>query len=203
MAFLRRFAVIGTSIHIYIFTVSLYIYLHVYKYIIQIHINKLFFKDTMKLRRYVDLLRHDLDIAGSRNSKWFRINYGLQVLCIRLSRWYSFRQRNCLSNPNSTLRCFPSYLLLTLLLYFLFICYLPWCSLLDFPSVSILASTVFLSCSYRAATTFYQQRTQSTIVSEGFKGGTRGSPIMPRDAVSRTANVGTVGKNGLIERKSL
>ena len=30
---------------------------------------------------------------------------------------------------------------------------------------------------------------ESTIVSEGFKGGTRGSPIMPRDAVSRTANV--------------
>ena len=26
-------------------------------------------------------------------------------------------------------------------------------------------------------------------MSEGFKGGTRGSPIMPRDAVSRTANV--------------
>ena len=26
-------------------------------------------------------------------------------------------------------------------------------------------------------------------------GGTRGSPIMPRDAVSRTANVGTVGTN--------
>ena len=30
-------------------------------------------------------------------------------------------------------------------------------------------------------------------------GGTRGSPIMPRDAVSRTAHVGTVGKNGLKE----
>ena len=30
---------------------------------------------------------------------------------------------------------------------------------------------------------------QSTIDSEGFKGGTRGSPIMPRDTVSRTANV--------------
>ena len=29
---------------------------------------------------------------------------------------------------------------------------------------------------------------QSTIDSEGFKGGTRGAPIMPRDAVSRTAN---------------
>ena len=30
---------------------------------------------------------------------------------------------------------------------------------------------------------------QSTIVSEGFKGGTRGAPIMPRDAVSQTANL--------------
>ena len=38
---------------------------------------------------------------------------------------------------------------------------------------------------------------QRDCVSEGFKGGTRGSPIMPRDAVSRTANVGTVGINGL------
>ena len=34
---------------------------------------------------------------------------------------------------------------------------------------------------------------QSTIDSEGFKGGTRGAPIMPRDAVSRTANAGTGG----------
>ena len=39
--------------------------------------------------------------------------------------------------------------------------------------------------------------TESPIDSEGFKGGTRGSPIMPRDAVSRTANVGAVGINGL------
>jgi len=36
---------------------------------------------------------------------------------------------------------------------------------------------------------------QSTIDSEGFKGGTRGAPIMPRDTVSRTAHHGTVGKN--------
>ena len=36
-----------------------------------------------------------------------------------------------------------------------------------------------------------------TIDSEGFKEGTRGAPIMPRDEVSRTANVGTVGTNGL------
>ena len=41
---------------------------------------------------------------------------------------------------------------------------------------------------------------QSTIDSEGFKGGTRGSPIMPRDAVSRTAHVGTVGTNRLRSR---
>ena len=34
---------------------------------------------------------------------------------------------------------------------------------------------------------------QSTIVSEGFKGGTRGAPIMPRDVVSRTANVERTG----------
>ena len=36
---------------------------------------------------------------------------------------------------------------------------------------------------------------QSTIVSEGFKGGTRGAPIMPRDAVSRTANVERTGRH--------
>ena len=33
------------------------------------------------------------------------------------------------------------------------------------------------------------RQAESTIDSEGFKGGTRGAPIMPRDAVSRTANV--------------
>ena len=37
--------------------------------------------------------------------------------------------------------------------------------------------------------------TESTIDSEGFKGGTRGSPIMPRDAVSRTANVERTGRH--------
>ena len=36
---------------------------------------------------------------------------------------------------------------------------------------------------------------ENTIVSEGFKGGTRGAPIMPRDAVSRTANVERNGGN--------
>ena len=35
-----------------------------------------------------------------------------------------------------------------------------------------------------------RQCSESTIDSEGFKGGTRGAPIMPRDAVSRTANFG-------------
>ena len=37
--------------------------------------------------------------------------------------------------------------------------------------------------------------TESTIVSEGFKGDTRGAPIMPRDAVSRTANVERTGRH--------
>ena len=46
-----------------------------------------------------------------------------------------------------------------------------------------------------------RQCSQSTIVSEGFKGGTRGAPIMPRDAVSRTANVGTVGNLNMIYRR--
>ena len=36
---------------------------------------------------------------------------------------------------------------------------------------------------------------ESTIDSEGFKGGTRGAPIMPRDAVSRTANVEVADDN--------
>ena len=53
------------------------------------------------------------------------------------------------------------------------------------------------STSSGAPSTFVVSMTESTIDSEGFKGGTRGAPIMPRDAVSRTANVGTVGTNGL------
>ena len=36
---------------------------------------------------------------------------------------------------------------------------------------------------------------ESTIDSEGFKGGTRGAPIMPGDAVSRTANVERTGRH--------
>ena len=39
-------------------------------------------------------------------------------------------------------------------------------------------------------------RTLSTL--RGLRGAPAGAPIMPRDAVFRAANVGTVGKNGLI-----
>ena len=35
----------------------------------------------------------------------------------------------------------------------------------------------------------------NTIDSEGFKGGTRGAPIMPRDAVSRTGNFERTGRH--------
>ena len=38
-------------------------------------------------------------------------------------------------------------------------------------------------------------RNYSTIDSGGFKGGTRGAPIMPRDTVSRTANVERTGRH--------
>ena len=50
------------------------------------------------------------------------------------------------SPSNSSPGRFPSYRLLILLLYFLFIFYLPRCTLPDFPSVSSLASLPFLSC---------------------------------------------------------
>ena len=40
---------------------------------------------------------------------------------------------------------------------------------------------------------------RNTIDSEGFKGGTRGAPIMPRDAVSRTANVERTGRHKWVE----
>ena len=41
----------------------------------------------------------------------------------------------------------------------------------------------------------FSLRGGSTIDSEGFKAGTRGAPIMPRDAVSRTANVERTGRH--------
>ena len=43
---------------------------------------------------------------------------------------------------------------------------------------------------------------ESTIDSEGFKGGTRGSPIMPRDAVSRTANVERTGRHKWVKLRA-
>ena len=43
---------------------------------------------------------------------------------------------------------------------------------------------------------------QSTIDSERFKGGARGAPIMPRDAVSRTANVERTGRHKWVEWKN-
>ena len=88
--------------------------------------------------------------------------------------------------PNSIPWRFPSYLHLTLLLYFLSIFYLTQCTPPGFPSIS---SLPFLSCCHRTTTT------ESTIDSEGFKGGTRGAPIMPRDTVSRTANVERTGRH--------
>ena len=53
---------------------------------------------------------------------------------------------------NSTPKRFPSYLLL----YILFIIYLPWCTLSDFPSMTSQASLLFLSC-HRTATLILTQ----------------------------------------------
>jgi len=47
----------------------------------------------------------------------------------------------------------------------------------------------------------YLASTESTIDSEGFKGGTRGAPIMPREAVSRTANVERNGGHKWVNTK--
>ena len=46
-------------------------------------------------------------------------------------------------------------------------------------------------------------RSESTIDSEGFKGGTRSAPIMPRDAVSRTANVERTGRHKWVKKNHI
>ena len=56
----------------------------------------------------------------------------------------------------STPRRFSFYLLLTLLIYFLSIFYLPQCNLPNFPSVASLAHLPFLSCCHRTRIIIYQ-----------------------------------------------
>ena len=53
---------------------------------------------------------------------------------------------------------------------------------------TILLSMILIMCMLMCSFYVHPRRTESTIDSEGSKGGTRGAPIMPRDAVSRTAN---------------
>ena len=48
----------------------------------------------------------------------------------------------------------------------------------------------------------YREKAESTIDSEGFKGGTRGAPIMPRVSVSRTANVERTGRHKWVKGKA-
>ena len=61
-----------------------------------------------------------------------------------------------ISPPNWTPRRFPSYLLLTLLLYFLSIFYFRRCTLPDFPSIFSLASLPFLPCCHWSITTTFE-----------------------------------------------
>ena len=81
-------------------------------------------------------------------SKFVRAKEHFYMLLVTLGHMY----KNLFIN--STPWRFPSYLLLALPLYFLFIFYLPRCTLRDFPSVSTQASLLFLSCCHR--TTTYQ-----------------------------------------------
>ena len=64
------------------------------------------------------------------------------IVLMSLGPCVSQPHKGWLSHSNSTARRFPSYLLL----YFLFILYLPRSTLPDFPSVSSLASLLLLSC---------------------------------------------------------
>ena len=59
------------------------------------------------------------------------------------------------SPPNSTPRRLSSYFHMTLLLYFLFIFYLPRCNLSGFPSISSRASLPFLCCCQRTTTCLF------------------------------------------------
>ena len=67
------------------------------------------------------------------------------------------------SGPNSTPRQLQFYFLLTLLLYFLFIFYLPRFTLPDFTSMSSQTSSPFLSCCHRT-TTYVNSKTTSMFI---------------------------------------
>ena len=94
---------------------------------------------------------HQITFNSTRNMNLFfciygKNSYGSIYLCLD-SKFSKARKQHLLervtSTSNSTPRRFPSYLLLTLLLHFLFIFYLLLCTLLYFPSVSSLASLPF------------------------------------------------------------
>ena len=82
--------------------------------------------------------------------------YGIWACFITASVWGSANLARVTSPPNSTPRRFPSYLLFTILLYFLSIFYHPRWTLLDFPSVFSLASLPFLYCCHRTTSTWNQ-----------------------------------------------
>ena len=88
------------------------------------------------------------------------ITYTIQgnvTFCTILFDWLLANLTRNTSPTNSTPRRFPFYLLLTLLLYFIFIFHLPRCTLLDFFSVSypaflpVVKASSFLTCSHQTA----------------------------------------------------
>ena len=90
-----------------------------------------------------------LDQNWNENCHHYHIPFNLKgnrilvfSVCAMFLKWAMCEH----SPPNSTPRRFQHYLLLTNLLYFLFIFYLSWCTLPNFSSVSSQGSLPFLSC---------------------------------------------------------
>ena len=74
-------------------------------------------------------------------------------------------------------RRFSSYLLLTDLLYFLFIFYLPWCTIPDFPSISSLISLPFLFCCHRTTTAILRNERETMPSASQHNGGLIKGPL--------------------------
>ena len=111
---------------------------------------------------------YPIQLERKSNTSFFSVEYANEIAPSKLARVHSkFRRGHSDEGapsfcylaysgrhltPNSTPRRLPSYRLLILLMYFLFILYLIRCTLLDLPSVSSLASMPFLSCYHRRTT---------------------------------------------------
>ena len=106
--------------------------------------------------RHISQLGHDMKIIFQDNYNQVIINYFHDIKILqRLGKGH--------------LIC-KTHLLLTLLLYFLFICYLPRYTLPNFPSISSQTSLPFLSCCHRTTTTKGVDRLHERLASLDIQG---------------------------------